>query len=115
MYDNNNIFAKIIAKEVPADFVYEDDKLIAIKDIEPQAPVHILVIPKGEYIDFEEFIEKASYQDKTHYYNTLKEIANKECGEHFRLVTNNGAWAGQTVFHFHTHILGGKNLAPTLG
>jgi len=114
MYDKNNIFAKIIEKKVPSEIVYEDDKLIAIKDIAPEAPVHILVIPKGEYVDFSDFIQKANFQEKTHYYDKVSEIAEKECGEHFRIVTNNGAWAGQTIFHFHTHILGGKSLAKNL-
>lgn len=113
MYDKNNIFAKIIAKDVPADIIFEDDKLIAIKDIAPQAPVHILVIPKGDYMDFTDFLEDASPSDVAHYYKKVYDIANKECGEHFRLVANNGAWAGQTVFHFHTHILGGKNLTAS--
>lgn len=110
MYDKKNIFAKIISKEIPADIIYEDDRIMAFKDISPLAPVHLLVIPKGEYIDFTDFIEKAKPHDISYFFRKLSEIGEANCGEHFRICSNNGAWAGQTVFHFHMHILGGRNL-----
>lgn len=114
MYDKKNIFAKIIEKEIEADIIFEDDKLIAFKDIAPQAPIHLLVIPKGEYMDFTDFVELAKPEDVSHFFKKVSEIAEKHCGEHFRICSNNGAWAGQTVFHFHMHIIGGKKLSENL-
>lgn len=110
MYDKKNVFAKIIEKNIPADIVYEDDKIMAFKDIQPLAPVHLLVIPKGEYTDFNDFIEKSKPHEVSYFFRKVDEIASKHCGEHFRICSNNGAWAGQTVFHFHLHIIGGRNL-----
>ncbi|MGV2432894.1 MAG UNVERIFIED_CONTAM: HIT domain-containing protein [Rickettsiaceae bacterium] len=110
MYDKKNIFAKIIEKNIPADIVFEDDKILAFNDIAPLAPIHILVIPKGEYKDYSDFMAKASTEEIGYFFKKLYEIAKKYCGEDFRLCTNNGQKAGQSVFHFHMHILGGKIL-----
>ena len=72
MYDQNNIFAKIIRNEIPSEKVYEDETVIAIKDIAPAAPLHILVIPKGEYISFDDFIEKASDSEVTNFFKKVQ-------------------------------------------
>lgn len=103
----DTIFAKILAGEIPADIVYEDEHCIAFRDIAPQAPVHVLLIPRKPV----EMLGKAEAEDQEMLgYLMLKagEIARQEgVGDAFRLVVNNGAGAGQTVFHLHLHILGG--------
>lgn len=105
------IFSKIINKEVPADIVYEDELCLAFKDINPQAPVHILLIPKTTI----PMLAKAEGSDQELLgYLMLKaaEIAKQQgFGDAFRLVVNNGAGAGQTVFHLHLHIIAGRQLS----
>ena len=105
---SDDLFLKIINREIPADIVYEDDQCLAFNDINPQAPMHILVIPKLR-------IAKLVEADTTHQallgHLLLKaaEIAKQQGYEDaFRLVVNNGADAGQSVFHLHVHILGGR-------
>jgi histidine triad (HIT) family protein len=111
MYNKNNIFAKIIRGEIPTEKLYEDGTVIAIKDINPHAPIHILVLPKGEYLDFTDFIEKASSAEISHYFKTIAKIAKDNGADEYRIVSNKGESSGQSVFHFHTHILSGsKNL-----
>lgn len=104
------IFSKIISKEIPADIVYEDDLCLAFKDIMPAAPIHILVIPKkpiARLID-------ATESDKAllgHLNLVAAQVANDAgIGDSFRLVMNNGAKAGQSVFHIHYHVIGGRSL-----
>lgn len=112
MYNKENIFAKIINKDLPAEVIYEDDKILAFKDIMPVAPVHIIVIPKNEYIDYADFISKASESEIKHFFAKIAEIAN-EAGldkDGYRLITNKGKKSGQTIFHFHFHIIGGEKL-----
>ena len=109
---SDTIFGKIIRKEIPADIVYEDDLVLAFNDISPQAPTHILLIPKKAIPKLSE----ASADDATllgHMLLKAKDIAaNAGLAEDgFRLVINNGESAGQTVFHLHMHILGGRALA----
>jgi histidine triad (HIT) family protein len=106
------IFKKIIDKEIPADIVYEDERCLAFRDINPQAPVHIQVIPKKELTN----IAAAKKEDQDLLgYLLLKaaEIARKEgiAEKGFRLVLNNGRQAGQSVDHLHVHILGGRQMA----
>lgn len=108
MYEKNNVFAKIISGEIPGEKLYEDDKVIAINDINPAAPIHILVIPKGEYIDFADFASKASSEEIAHYFKTIANIAKENGAHEYRIVSNKGAKAGQSVFHFHSHILSGS-------
>ncbi len=113
MYDKNNIFAKIINNTIPSKKIYEDEMVIAIKDINPAAPVHILVMPKGEYTDFADFVCKASQDTIAHYFKLVDKIAKDNGVIDYRIVSNNGSSSGQSVFHFHTHILSGsknKNL-----
>ena len=100
----DNIFLKIINKEIPAEIVYEDDKAIAFNDISPQAPTHILVIPKKVITK----LSDSDVDDKEilgHLLLVTKKITDENDIKDFRLVVNNGAEAGQTVFHLHIHIL----------
>ncbi|MDC0864853.1 histidine triad nucleotide-binding protein [Rickettsiaceae bacterium] len=108
MYDKNNIFAKVISGEIPSEKLYEDDSIIAIKDINPATPIHILVIPKGAYRDFSDFSQNASSDEVSHYFKTISNIAKDNGADEYRIVSNNGESAGQSVFHFHTHILSGS-------
>lgn len=108
MYDKNNIFAKIISGEVSAEKLYEDNKLIVIKDTNPAAPIHLLVIPKGNYTDFADFTAKASTEEVAHYFRKVATIAKENGANEYRIVSNKGAKSGQSVFHFHTHILSGS-------
>lgn len=111
-YDNDNIFAKIILGEIPCDEVYQDENVLAFNDISPAAPIHVLVIPKGRYQSFDDFISNANSDIITNFFATVKKIATNlglvESG--YRIITNHGKNASQTVPHFHVHILGGKPL-----
>ncbi len=115
-YDPNNIFAKIIRGEIPAQKVYEDSKILAFHDISKAAPMHILIIPKGEYVCFADFTAHANPEEVVDFFKKVGEIASSlgldETG--YRLITNNGSDASQTVAHFHIHILGGKRLGGLL-
>jgi len=105
------IFAKIIDREIPAEIVYEDDRCLAFNDINPQAPVHILLIPKKPIAKLGDSREED--QDLLgHLLLTACAVAGDQgVGDAFRLVINNGAGAGQEVFHLHVHILAGRNFA----
>jgi len=112
MYNKENIFAKIISKDLPTEIIYEDDQVLAFKDIAPVAPVHIIVIPKNNYIDYADFISKASAEEIKHFFAKISDIAN-QAGldkDGYRLITNKGEKSGQTIFHFHFHIIGGQKL-----
>ncbi|MBQ6998668.1 MAG: histidine triad nucleotide-binding protein [Clostridia bacterium] len=108
---DNCIFCKIINREIPSDIVYEDDKIIAFKDVNPVAPVHVLIIPK-EHIASAMDITEENAPVVAHIFNTAKKIAEimgiEKSG--FRIVNNCGENAGQTVFHMHFHLIGGKTL-----
>lgn len=112
MYDNQNIFAKIIQGKIPAEKVYEDEKVLAFHDINPQAPVHILVIPKKKVISFHDFTEEGSPDEIAYFFKKIQEITEQQGldADGYRLITNHGTHAGQEVPHFHVHILGGKKL-----
>jgi diadenosine tetraphosphate (Ap4A) HIT family hydrolase len=115
-YDENNIFARILRGEIPATKIYEDDYVLAINDIEPQAPVHILVMPKSKYISLDDFSAKASDAEIAALTRATGKIARDaglaETG--YRLLLNHGADSQQEVPHLHIHILGGKSLGPLL-
>ena len=105
------IFTKIIKREIPADIVYEDDLCLAFRDVRPQAPTHILVIPKQEIAGVDAITEN----DQAllgHLWATIPKIA-RQAGliSGYRVVVNNGPDAGQTVDHIHFHVLGGRSLA----
>jgi diadenosine tetraphosphate (Ap4A) HIT family hydrolase len=116
IYDKNNIFAKIIRGEIPADKFYEDKYCVAFPDISPAAKTHYLVIPKGEFISFDDFVEKADRYFISNFFKSVKIVATKlglvEGG--YRIIFNHGSDANQTVFHFHVHILGGQGLGPLI-
>jgi histidine triad (HIT) family protein len=104
----DNIFLKIINKEIPAEILYEDDMAIVFNDISPEAPTHILVVPKKEI----KKLSETSKQDQEllgHLLLVVNKITDKYQIEDFRIVVNNGTGAGQTVFHLHLHILAGRN------
>lgn len=107
----STLFSKIIDREIPANIVYEDDLCLAFRDINPQAPMHILIIPKKPVA----LLADATVEDQAllgHLLLKAGDIAKQEGhGDAFRLVVNNGAKAGQTVFHLHVHILGGRGFS----
>ena len=111
---NDCIFCKIVAGEIPAKKVYEDDKVLAFLDIAPQAPVHILVIPKM-HITSAAHVDVENSDSVAACFLAIPQIATAQ-GLHngFRVITNSGTDGGQTVFHLHFHILGGKALGANL-
>jgi histidine triad (HIT) family protein len=115
-YDPNNIFAKILRKEIPNNTVYEDDHVLAFNDIHPQAPTHILVIPKGPYESLSDFSQKASATEQTAFFVAIGKIVaekNLDAGG-YRVIANCGSNGGQEVPHFHLHILAGRRLGKML-
>jgi diadenosine tetraphosphate (Ap4A) HIT family hydrolase len=111
-YDDGNIFARILRGEIPATKVYEDEHVLAILDIHPQAPTHVLVMPKGKYISFDEFAAKASDAEIVALNRATGKIAQAagvaESG--YRLILNHGPDSHQEVPHLHIHVLGGRPL-----
>jgi histidine triad (HIT) family protein len=115
-YDDANIFARILRGEIPCRKVYEDDWALAFHDIAPQAPTHVLVIPKGKWCGWADFSEKASAEEIAGFIRAVGKIA-KELGLEapgYRLLVNLGADSGQEVPHLHVHIFGGKPLGRML-
>jgi histidine triad (HIT) family protein len=106
----STIFAKIIAREIPADIVYEDDRALAFRDINPVAPTHVLVIPKREIVNVGESVDEDA-ELLGHLMRVAAEVAKLEGLSDFRVVTNSGAGAGQSVFHLHLHVIGGRALS----
>ncbi|MEI6380835.1 MAG: histidine triad nucleotide-binding protein [Cyanobacteriota bacterium ELA615] len=107
---SKTIFSKIIDKEIPADIVYEDDLVLAFRDIAPQAPVHILVIPKKPILNLK-YVESEDQELLGHLLLSVKKIAQQQgLANGYRVVINNGQDAGQTVDHLHLHILAGRSL-----
>ncbi|NES01659.1 MAG: histidine triad nucleotide-binding protein [Okeania sp. SIO2F4] len=110
MSEQETIFSKIIQREIPADIVYEDDMALAFRDINPQAPIHILVIPKKPIPKLADAVPE-DHALMGHLLLTAKRIAEEQGLQNgYRVVINNGAEAGQTVFHLHLHILGGRQM-----
>jgi histidine triad (HIT) family protein len=106
----STIFGKIIRRELPADIVYEDDRALAFRDINPAAPTHVLVIPKQEIVNIGEMAGGDS-DLVGHLLHVCRLVAEQEGLTDFRVVTNSGAGAGQSVFHLHFHVLGGRSMA----
>ena len=109
-YDPNNIFAKILRGEIPCDKVYEDEYVLAFRDIQPSAPVHTLVIPKGPYENLDHFSREASAAEIEGFFRAIGEVARQEgvADSGYRLIMNHGPDGGQEVPHLHAHILGGR-------
>jgi len=111
-YDPNNIFAKILRGEIPCKRVYEDDFAVAFYDIAPQAPVHVLVIPKGPYVSFDDFSATAPAAEVAGFYRAVQRVAAQlglGAGG-YRVLSNVGADAHQEVQHFHLHVFAGCDL-----
>ena len=111
-YDPKNIFAKILRGEIPCDKVYEDDHALAFRDINPQTPTHILIIPKGAYVSSDDFTSNASEAELAGFLRAVGYVA-REAGlveSGYRILANHGVDAHQEVPHFHVHLFGGKNL-----
>ncbi len=110
-YDSDNIFAKILRGEIPCDKVYEDDEVLAFRDINPQTPTHVLVIPKGAYVSFDDFSERASDAEIAAFMRAVGRIAREAglAGPGYRILANHGRDGRQEVLHFHLHIFGGRD------
>lgn len=115
-YDPDNIFARILRGEIPAKRVYEDDHALAFHDIAPQAPHHILVIPKGAYVSWDDFSARASEAEIAGFVRAVGKVARDAgfVGLGYRLLANIGQEAGQEVPHLHVHIFAGRPLGPML-
>ena len=111
-YDSNNVFARILRGEIPCKKIYEDEHVLAFHDIHPQAPVHILVIPKGAYVSFDDFSATASPAEITAFTRAVGHVARQQGVDRsgYRLLANHGTDAHQEVPHFHVHIFGGRQL-----
>ena len=111
-YDDNNIFARVLRGEIPCDRVYEDDFALAFRDINPQTPTHVLVIPKGAYVSFDDFTATASTAEIVGFLRATGEIARRlgvaESG--YRILANTGRDGRQEVPHFHLHLFAGQDL-----
>ena len=107
------IFCKIASHEIPSTVVYEDERVIAFRDLEPQAPTHVLVIPKEHHATIIDSVPAETLAAMTH---AIDEVTHAEgiAESGFRVITNAGADAGQTVHHFHMHVMGGKKLGMGL-
>lgn len=115
-YDDKNIFARILRGELPCNSVYDDEWALAFHDINPQAPVHILVIPKGPYVSWDDFSARASANEIAGFVRAVGHVA-RNLGlpaPGYRLLANIGGHGGQEVPHLHVHLFGGQWLGPML-
>ena len=115
-YDDQNIFAKILRGEIPCNKVYEDEHVLAFHDIAPLAPVHVLVIPKGPYVSWDDFSQDASDAEIAALVRAAGEVARIVGADTqgYRLLANSGKRSGQEVPHLHLHVFGGQPLGPML-
>ena len=114
-YDDSNIFAKILKGEIPCNKIYEDDFVLSFHDINPQKKIHALVIPKGKYIDLDDFSLNASPEEMIGLIKGINLVAKKlgistEVGKGYRALTNVGDDGGQEVLHLHFHLFGGEKV-----
>ena len=110
-YNKQNIFAKILEGEIPCEKVFENEEVLAFKDINPQAPIHIVVIPKKDFCSFNDFQLKSDSEFFHQFFKSLGEITQKlSLEDGYRIICNTGVNGGQEVPHLHFHILGGKKL-----
>ena len=116
-YDDSNIFARILRGEIPSRRVYEDEYAIAFHDIAPQAPIHVLVIPRGPYVALSDFVATAPDAEIAGFFRAVGEVAKQLDLEQpgFRVLSNMGMHSGQEVPHLHVHLFGGGPLGPMLG
>ena len=115
-YDDSNLFARILRGEIPSKRVYEDEFALAFHDVNPQAPVHILVIPKGAWVSWDDFSERASAEEIAGFVRAVGKVARDQglVAPGYRLLANVGRNSGQEVPHLHVHIFGGRGLGPML-
>ena len=115
-YDDTNIFARILRGELPCTKVYEDEHVLAFNDIRPLARTHILVIPKGRYVSWDDFSERASPDEIAGFVRAVGRIAREQglVAPGYRLLANVGQHSGQEVPHLHVHIFAGQPLGPML-
>ena len=119
-YDDSNIFARILRGEIPSDTLAENAHALAFRDIHPQTPVHVLVIPKGRYVSYDDFAANASDAEIVGFHRLVAEVARAqglllaEGSKGFRAITNAGPHGVQEVPHFHLHLLGGRPLGRML-
>ena len=114
-YDENNIFAKILRNEIPCNKIYEDDYVLSFHDINPQKKIHALVIPKGKYIDLDDFSLKASSDEMVGLIKGINKVAkilgiSTEVGQGYRALSNISDDGGQEVPHLHFHLFGGEKI-----
>ena len=114
-YDENNIFAKILRGEIPCKKIYEDDYVLSFEDVNPQKKTHVLIIPKGKYIDLDDFNENASKDEINGFFRAITLIAKKLNisnlnGNGYRVISNIGEDGGQEVPHLHFHLIGGEKV-----
>ena len=116
VYDRNNVFARILRGEIPCTKVYEDEHVLAFRDIQPQAPSHVVLIPKGEYVSADDFSAAASDAELAAFMRAIAKIAKSEGISEggYRIVSNHGKAAHQAVPHFHLHLFGGRDLGARL-
>lgn len=119
VYDDQNIFAKILRGEIPNSTVLETEHALAFRDIQPQAPVHVLVIPKGPYVSYDHFAAEASDAEIVGFTRAIAKVCEMEgvtlsAGDGFRMIANTGEHGVQEVPHLHVHILGGRRLGRML-
>ena len=114
-YDDQNIFAKILRGEIPNQTVYENDHALAFNDINPQAPVHVLVIPKGAYVSLDHFARDASPAEQAGFVQAVAEVCRlTDVAQGFRAIANTRSNGVQDVPHYHLHIIGGRQLGRML-
>ncbi|MDB9819994.1 HIT domain-containing protein [Candidatus Pelagibacter sp.] len=114
-YDKNNIFAKILRKEIPCKKIFENDHVLSFHDINPQKKIHALIIPKGEYIDLDDFNNRASNQEIVALSKAITEVSkilgiSLDTGKGYRALTNLSEHGGQEVPHLHFHLFGGEKV-----
>ncbi|MEA3001340.1 MAG: histidine triad family protein [Sphingomonadales bacterium] len=115
-YDETNVFARILRGEIPARKVYENAHALAFHDVNPQAPVHILVIPKGDYVSWDDFSERGTDAEIAGFVRAIGHVAREQglVAPGYRLLANAGTNSGQEVPHLHVHLFGGRPLGPML-
>ena len=115
-YDHSNVFARILRGEIPCKAVHEDEHALAFHDINPAAPLHILVIPRGAYVSWDDFSERGSDEEIAGFVRAVGKVARDQglVEPGYRLLANVGANSGQEVPHLHVHLFGGRPLGPML-